>query len=847
MTSTGDHQFQLADDGIHSFVFATYTSAAAREADTRTSGPRVVPGNSNGAFRQLVADDLNKIALQTDDDSLWRLHSISPLEWHPISHGHTATLGRNAHTEVAFSLEDSDSGGVLLSQNTGAVVVTIPTGLASGFWSYVRSNSSVASNAMSFVAASGVTLSGSLSGYRSGDLAFVFQISPNVYEVFRISPEILLSPVQDLQIRFPNYVGDWQDISVSNRKGSLLVVDPSHIQQMTLQIGPPGGTFSSITTIDNPSQANTVVEFDFSISVSVTAGYVNEDIVQFRVLVRTSDGVDRVAAIQDFLRVPIPDSPSTNTGTFTDQFSDVFVGQAQDGLALDVGDFVVVDPDTNRLIKYESNSVFADHPYPEGIVIFSHNPQPGGRYRILRNGLVTNFVLSSGQTGGSNGDHVYWIIESGVFKLQLNPPIQNQKGGIVGYITDDSNANSSTYDVVINSARFSDRPSADAGVGVVHDFTAAIDNVPRYESLIGTHLGWVEVEDYTQILSMRVIGSGNRVLDAVVALPTQNGAHAVSFTVTQADVDAWVALNLTAVLVWLEVTTIHGIREGGFIVLALNDNGFEDEVYARNLAGQELQVGELVSVRGQSTTNRQAEVARFDPEVDDAPSAIMMTTHGTNASRGTALIRGVTSYTGPSGEDPGIGDPIYWAVTSTGAVDIQHTPPIAGQLGGYVGHVRQIISQSLRTYFGYFNFNASNSRPVPRISEDAFWSTARNSITESALVAPDLANNGVRSNDSDSVYFLGYPIGIAPFPVAVGEGGKFLRRGYLRVTISDTTPFAAGSPVYWERTTSPNGYRLRTTQPTSNGWGIVGEVHRVDATTRGDVYFDFSWAPIQPA
>lgn len=78
MAGSAHHEFQEPDDGIHTPFFARYANEADRLSDTRASGPRTIPGDDTSPFRALIPSDVNKIAIQLDDQSLWILLSTTP-------------------------------------------------------------------------------------------------------------------------------------------------------------------------------------------------------------------------------------------------------------------------------------------------------------------------------------------------------------------------------------------------------------------------------------------------------------------------------------------------------------------------------------------------------------------------------------------------------------------------------------------------------------------------------------------------------------------------------------------------------------------------------------------------
>lgn len=119
------HEFQIEDDGIHSPFFATYTNAANRAADTRATGPRVIPGDSGSAFRALVTEDINKVALQTDDGSLWRLTATTPT-WVQIGGtGAIVTVDAQRFQLVGSDLRFSDNMESTMDFYLGAILETI--------------------------------------------------------------------------------------------------------------------------------------------------------------------------------------------------------------------------------------------------------------------------------------------------------------------------------------------------------------------------------------------------------------------------------------------------------------------------------------------------------------------------------------------------------------------------------------------------------------------------------------------------------------------------------------------------------------------------------------------------
>ena len=62
------HSKQRPSDGIHTPIAYEYANSAARDAATG-----------------FVAADLNKFSIQQDDNSIWVLVSIAPIEWALVS------------------------------------------------------------------------------------------------------------------------------------------------------------------------------------------------------------------------------------------------------------------------------------------------------------------------------------------------------------------------------------------------------------------------------------------------------------------------------------------------------------------------------------------------------------------------------------------------------------------------------------------------------------------------------------------------------------------------------------------------------------------------------------------
>ena len=122
------HEFQVADDGIHSPFFATYTNAANRIADTRATGPRVVPGDTGSSFRALATEDVNKLALQTDDNSVWLLLTTTPT-WLEIGGGSSVSgpielAPKDFHIPVTADAAVSDFAPLVPdATNSGASVL----------------------------------------------------------------------------------------------------------------------------------------------------------------------------------------------------------------------------------------------------------------------------------------------------------------------------------------------------------------------------------------------------------------------------------------------------------------------------------------------------------------------------------------------------------------------------------------------------------------------------------------------------------------------------------------------------------------------------------------------------
>lgn len=85
MQQTRLHSKQTHSDGIHTPIAFSYSNIATREAATG-----------------FASFDLNKFALQEDDNSVWILTSISPVEWSLVSS--TGNSGVSEELSLAYAV-----------------------------------------------------------------------------------------------------------------------------------------------------------------------------------------------------------------------------------------------------------------------------------------------------------------------------------------------------------------------------------------------------------------------------------------------------------------------------------------------------------------------------------------------------------------------------------------------------------------------------------------------------------------------------------------------------------------------------------------------------------------------
>lgn len=152
--SIGGHARQTLNKGVHSAISWTFADATARGNFTVTEG---IPANES----DLTSDDLYKLALQLDDDSVWLLNGIGPTTWVAFGGLGVHSLGGGAHTASTLAeLNALISDATLHDSGTGGSVHANATTSVAGFMSATDKTKidTVASNAAALTATAPVNV-----------------------------------------------------------------------------------------------------------------------------------------------------------------------------------------------------------------------------------------------------------------------------------------------------------------------------------------------------------------------------------------------------------------------------------------------------------------------------------------------------------------------------------------------------------------------------------------------------------------------------------------------------------------------------------------------------------------
>ncbi|HVW25173.1 MAG TPA: hypothetical protein VHC69_07355 [Polyangiaceae bacterium] len=114
------HGQQGINDGLHSPFTWTFADSTARSSFTPTSGTPTTSG-------ALTSSDVDKIALQLSDSTVWLLSSIGPATW-------TQIVGGSSFT-AAGDLSGSSSSQTVIGLQSHAVASTSPTDGYALVWS----------------------------------------------------------------------------------------------------------------------------------------------------------------------------------------------------------------------------------------------------------------------------------------------------------------------------------------------------------------------------------------------------------------------------------------------------------------------------------------------------------------------------------------------------------------------------------------------------------------------------------------------------------------------------------------------------------------------------------------